>query len=86
MTYCQNLTMQNIFLFIDESSEYNNLKLDRTSSYFMVFACHLGRYRYKQLPFRAAPAGNMFQRKIGETFKDMPNVFSIVDDIFSCRV
>ena len=25
--------------------------------------------------------GDMFQRKIDEVFKDLPNVFSIVDDI-----
>ena len=33
--------------------------------------CHLG----------TAPAGDMFQRKINKIFKDMPNVFGIVDDI-----
>ena len=27
------------------------------------------------------PAGDMFQRKIDEIFKDMPNVFGIADDI-----
>ena len=29
----------------------------------------------------AAPAGDMFQRKIDEIFNDMPNVFGITDDI-----
>ena len=32
------------------------------------------------ITFGAAPAGDMFQRKIDETFKDMPNVFGIMDD------
>ena len=41
----------------------------------MIFVCQFGRYRYKQLPFGVAPAGNMFQRKNEEIFKDMPNVF-----------
>ena len=41
----------------------------------------IGRYIYKLLPFGAAPSGDMFQRKIDEIFKDMPNVFGIADDI-----
>ena len=47
----------------------------------MMFTSQFGRYRYKLLPFGAAPAGDMFRRKIDEIFKDCPNVFSIVDDI-----
>ena len=45
-----------------------------------MFACQFGWYRYKRLPFGAAPAGDMFQRKTDEIFKDMPNVYGIVDD------
>ena len=63
------------------SSEYHNLKLDEKSSYFTMFVCQFGRYRYKRLPFGAALAGNMFQRKIDEIFKDMPNVFGIADKL-----
>ena len=29
----------------------------------------------------AVPAGDMFQRKIDEIFKDLPNVFGIAEDI-----
>ena len=47
----------------------------------MTFACQYGRYRYKLLPFGAAPAGDIFQHKIDEIFNDMPNVFGIADDI-----
>ena len=46
-----------------------------------MFACQFGRYRYKQLPFGAAPAVDMFQKKIDEIFKDLANVFSIADDL-----
>ena len=46
-----------------------------------MFACQFGRSRYKWLPFGAALAGDMFQRKVDEIFKDMPNVFGIADDI-----
>ena len=59
----------------------HNLKQDEKSSYFTTFLCQFGQYRYKQLPFGAALAGVMLQRKIDEIFKDMPNVFGIVDDI-----
>ena len=46
-----------------------------------MFGCLFGRYQYKHLLFRAAPVGNMFQCKIDEIFNDMPNIFSIADDI-----
>ena len=49
---------------IDASSGYHNLNLDKQSSYLTTFACLFGRYRYKWLLFRAAPAGDMFQHKI----------------------
>ena len=65
---------------IDVSLQYHNLKLDKKSSYFMMFECQFGRYRYKRLPFGASPARNIFQRKIDEIFKDVPNVFGIVHD------
>ena len=65
---------------IDASSEYCNLKLDEIS-YLMMFACQFGRYWYKQLPFRAAQAGDMFKRNIDEIIKELPNKFSIADDI-----
>ena len=46
---------------IDASSGYHNLRLDDKSSYLTTFVCQFGRYRYKQLPFGAVPAGYMFQ-------------------------
>ena len=50
-----------------------------------TFACQFGRHRYKKLSFGAASAGDMFQRKVSELFKDLPNVFGIVDDILVMR-
>ena len=77
------LTLSNAMYLslIDASSGYHNLKLDEKSSYFLTCAYQFGRYRYKWLPFGAAPTGEMFQRKIDEIFKDIPSVFGIVDDI-----
>ena len=66
---------------IDVSPWYQNLKLDKRSSYLTTFACQFGRYRYKRLPFGAAPAGDMFQCKINQILRNLPNVFGIADDI-----
>ena len=66
---------------IDASSGYHNLKLDTWSSYLTTLSYPFGRYCYKCLPFGAAPAGNMFQRKIDKILNDIPNVFGIADDI-----
>ena len=55
--------------------------LDNKSSYLTTFACQFGRYGVKRLLFGAAPAGDIFQRKIDEIFKTLPNLFGIADDI-----
>ena len=66
---------------IDASSGYHNFKLDKRSLYLTICACQFDRYRYKRLPFGAAPMGDMFQHKIDEIFKNLPNVFGIANDI-----
>ena len=66
---------------IDASSGYHNLKLDKQSSYLNTFACPFGRYRYKHLPFGAAPVGDMFQCKIDKICNDMLTLFGIADDV-----
>ena len=66
---------------INASSGYHNLKLDKQSSCLTTFSCPFGRYWYRQLPFGALLAGDMFQLKRDGIFNDMPNVFGIADDI-----
>ena len=87
---CRGPTLNNIFpklnnvkylSLIGASSGYHNLKLDDRLSYLTTFMCQFGRYRYKRLLFGAVPAGNMFQCKIDEILKDLPDVFGIADDI-----
>ena len=46
-----------------------------------MFVCQFLRLKYDRLPFNAAPAGDMFQWKIDEIFKGVPNIFGIADDI-----
>ena len=55
--------------------------MDKQSSDLTIFACLFGKYRNKWLLLGAALAGDMFQYKIDEIFNDMPNEFSIADDI-----
>ena len=63
------------------SSGYYSLKLDDRSSYLTTFACQFGSYRYKTQPFGTAPIGDMFQHKIDEIFKDLPDTFGIGNGI-----
>ena len=51
------------------------------SLYLTTFACQFHQYMFTRLPFRIAPAGEIFQRKIYEIFKGQPNIFGIADDI-----
>ena len=46
-----------------------------------MLACQFGRYRFTLLQFRVVPAGNVFQQKIDEIFKGLPNVFGIANGI-----
>ena len=66
---------------IDAGSGYHNLKQVKRLSYLTIFVCQFVRYRYKRLPFEAAPVGDMFQRKIDKIFKGFPNVFHVAVDI-----
>ena len=65
---------------IEVSSGYHNLRIKK-SSYLTTLACQFGRYRFTRLPFRVVPVGNMFQLKINEILRGLPNVFGIADDI-----
>ena len=55
--------------------------MDKKSSYLTVFACQYCKYRHARLLFGANPARDMFQKKIDMIFKELPNVFGIVDGI-----
>ena len=66
---------------IDVSSGYHNLKSERKSSNLTPFTCQFGMYRFIKLPFGVALAGDMYQRKINEIFKGLPNIFGKAYDI-----
>ena len=75
------LTNAKYLSLIDASSGYSNLRLNEQSLYLTTFACQFGRWRDIWLPFLAALAGKMLQRKIDEIFKESPNVFGTDDNI-----
>ena len=75
------LTNAHYITIIDTRSRYHTLKLYKKSLYLVTFACQLDKNRFTRLLFRVVPAGNMFQQKIDRIFKDLQDVFGIVDDI-----
>ena len=69
------------FSILDARSGYWNIKLDNKSSYYTTFATPFGRYRFLRLPFGLSCSSDMFQKKIDETYGDMPQVTGIADDL-----
>ena len=69
------------FSIVDARSGYWNIKLDHESSLYTTFNTPYGRYRFLRLPFGLTCAQDIFQRKVDETFGDLPGVTGIVDDI-----
>ena len=66
---------------LDALSGYWNIKLSKESSYLTTFNTPQGRYRFNRLPFGLKCAQDVFQRKVDETFGDLPGVTGIADDI-----
>ena len=69
------------FSIVDARSGYWNIKLDFESSLYTTFNSPHGRYRFLRLPFGLICAQDIFQRKVDETFGDLPGVTGIADDI-----
>jgi len=69
------------FSIVDARSGYWNIKLDHASSLYTTFNSPHGRYRFLQLPFGLICAQDIFQKKVDETFGDLPGVTGIADDI-----
>ena len=66
---------------ISAHSGYHNLNLNKKISVLNHICMSIGSYKFTRLPFGTVPAGDMFQQKINEIFKDLPNVFGIADGI-----
>ena len=70
-----------IFSKVDARSGYWNVKLSKESSYLTTFNKPFGRYRLLRLHFGLKSAQDVFQKKIDETFQDIPGIEVVADDI-----
>jgi hypothetical protein len=75
------LTGARYLSIVDARSGYWNIKLDEDSSYVTTFNTPFGRFRFLRLPFGVVCAQDIFQKKVDETFGDLPGVTGIADDI-----
>ena len=73
-----NLSSARYFSTLDARSGYWNIELDQESS---LCNSPFGRYRFLCLPFGLICTQDIFQRKVDETFEDLPGVTGIADDI-----
>ena len=81
MIYFQKLNGAKYFSILDARSGYWNIKLDEERSYYTTFNTPFGRYRFLLLPFGLVCAQDIFQKKVDQTFGDLPGVPGIADDI-----
>ena len=69
------------FSVVDTKKGYWHIELDYESSLLCTFNTPFGRFRFKRLPCGVALSQDIFQRKLDEIYKDIPNVTGIADDI-----
>ena len=60
------------FSKLDAFSGYWQIKVDEESSHLLAFGTHLGRYRFKRLPYVIYSASEVFQREITSIILDVP--------------
>ena len=65
----------------DANKGYWHIELDYESSLLCTFNIPFGRFRPKRLPLRVKVSQDIFQRKLDEILRDIPNVAGIADDI-----
>ena len=65
----------------DTNKGYWHIELDYESSLLCTFNTPFGRFRPKRLPFGVKVLQDIFQHKLDETLRDIPNVAGIADDI-----
>ena len=65
----------------DTNKGYYHVELDYESSLLCTFNTPFGRFRPTRLPFGVKIAQDIFQRRLDEILKDVPNAAGIADDI-----
>ena len=73
---------KNFFLVVDTTKGYWHVELDHESSVLRTtFNTPFGRYRFKRFPFGVVVSQDIFQRKLDDIYRNIPNVTGIADDI-----
>ena len=75
------LTHTGYVTLIKASLGYYNFKLDKKSSYLIMFSYQISRHKYARLPFSTVPAGTC-SSKTDEILMDLSSVFGIENDIY----
>ena len=76
---------KNFFSVVDTKKGYWHVELDDESSFYVLLLPLLGDIdRFKRLPFGVILSQDIFQRKLDEVYKGIPNVVGIADDIVVC--
>ena len=65
----------------DTNKGYWHIELYYESSLLCTFITPFGRFRPKRLPFGVTASQHIFQRKLDEILRDIPNVAGIADNI-----
>ena len=65
----------------DTNKGYWHIELDYESSLLCTFNTPFRRFRPKRLPFGVKVSQDIFQHKLDEILRDIPNVAGIADDI-----
>ena len=68
----------------DTNKGYFHVEMDYESSLLCTFNTPFGRFKPKRLPFGVNIAQDVFQCRLDESFRDIPNVAGIADDILVC--
>ena len=75
------LSVAEMFSIVDAKCGYQNVVLDKESSYLATFNSPFGRYRFKRMPFGLKMSQDSFQTRIDQTFEGCKGVIGIADDI-----
>ena len=66
-----------VFTILDARSGYWNVKLEDESKLLTTFNTPYRRYCFRRLPFGLISAQDVFQKKVDQTFEDLPGVIAI---------
>ena len=70
-----------VFSKLDARSGYWSVPLDHDSSILTTFNTHLGRFRFKRLPFGLNLAQDVFQKHMDTMLTNLTGIINIADDI-----